>query len=251
MILRDDQIERYSRHILLPEIGGLGQKKLLSSKVLVIGAGGLGSPLLLYLAAAGIGTIGLIDDDVVELSNLQRQILHNEKTIGKKKTMSAVKLLNSLNSDVKIHPYTERLTSKNAEKIIALYDIVADGSDNFLTRLLVNDICFKTRKTLVSAAVLRFGGQLATFKSHSGPCYRCLYPEVHDQDDIPNCGESGIIGSMAGIMGSLQATEVIKELLEIGSSLSGYLLLVDGLTSTFRKIILPQDPSCHYHIATP
>jgi len=239
----EEQIHRYARHILLPEVGGVGQSRLLDSKVLVIGAGGLGSPLILYLAAAGVGTIGVVDDDVVELSNLQRQILHVTDSIGSAKVDSARRAVAAINPDVKLVPHPLRLTGENARSLIAQYDLVADGSDNFSTRFLANDAARAEGKTLVSAAVLRFEGQISTFKP-GGPCYRCLHPGDLSDADAPNCGQAGVFGAMAGLMGSLQAVEVLKELLGIGDSLSGSLLLVDGLSSSFRKVRLRQDPEC-------
>lgn len=239
----EQQIHRYARHILLPEVGGIGQSKLLAAKVLVIGAGGLGSPLLLYLAAAGVGTIGVVDDDRVELSNLQRQILHGTEAVGSPKVESAQRAVASINPDVRLVPHAVRLTRDNAADLIASYDVIADGSDNFSTRFLVNDAARAAGKILVSAAVLRFEGQIATFKP-GGPCYRCLHPDDLSDADGPNCGQAGVFGAMAGVMGSLQALEVLKEILGIGDSLSGSLILVDGLSAAFRKVRLPRDPAC-------
>jgi adenylyltransferase/sulfurtransferase len=239
----EEQIHRYARHILLPEVGGIGQAKLLAAKVLVIGAGGLGSPLILYLAAAGVGTIGVVDDDHVELSNLQRQILHGTEAVGSPKVESAQHTVASINPEVRLVPHRVRLTAENVEALIADYDLIADGSDNFATRFLVNDAARVAGKTLVSAAVLRFEGQIATYRP-GGPCYRCLYPDDLTDADQPNCGQAGVFGAMAGVMGSLQALEVLKEILGIGDSLSGNLLLVDGLSAAFRKVRLKQDPAC-------
>ena len=243
MDFTEEQIHRYARHILLPEVGGVGQAKLLAAKVLVIGAGGLGSPLILYLAAAGVGTIGVVDDDRVELSNLQRQILHGTEAVGSPKVESAARTVSSINPEVKLVPHPVRLTADNVDALIADYDIVADGSDNFATRFLVNDAVRAAGKTLVSAAVLRFEGQISTYRP-DGPCYRCLYPDDLTDADGPNCGQAGVFGAMAGVMGSLQALELLKEILGIGDSLSGNLLLVDGLSSSFRKVRLPRDPAC-------
>ena len=243
MDFTEDQIHRYARHILLPEVGGTGQARLLESKALVIGAGGLGSPLIMYLAAAGVGTIGVIDDDRVDLSNLQRQVVHSTERIGMAKAESARLAAAAINPDVRVIAHSERLTADNALDLIAGYDIVADGSDNFATRFLVNDACRLAGKTLVSAAVLRFDGQLATFKS-PGPCYRCLYPSEPPEGEVPTCAQAGVLGAMAGVMGTLQATEVLKELLGIGDSLSGSLLIVDALSTSFRKIRLKPDPAC-------
>ena len=222
MDFTEDQIQRYARHILLQEVGGIGQEKLLKAKVLVIGAGGLGSPLILYLAAAGVGTIGVVDDDKVDLSNLQRQIAHTTDRIGVSKTRSAKEAVAAINPDVTLVEHTMRLTVDNATTLIGGYDIVADGSDNFPTRFLVNDACFFAKKTLVSAAVLRFDGQLSTFKPHAGgPCYRCIYPEAPPAGQIPSCDEAGVLGAVAGVLGTLQATEVLKEILGIGDSMAG------------------------------
>ncbi len=239
----EDQIRRYARHILLPEVGGEGQAKLLNAKVLVIGAGGLGSPLILYLAAAGVGTIGVVDDDSVDLSNLQRQILHTTGRIGSSKVESAIQAVAAINPDVRIVPHAMRLEPANAMALIAQYDVIADGSDNFPTRFLVNDSCRLAGKILVSAAILRFDGQLATFKPQ-GPCYRCLFREPPPEGEIPTCAEAGVFGAVAGVMGSLQATEVLKEILGIGDSLSGRLLIWDALGQEFRKVRLKQDPDC-------
>ena len=243
MDFSEDQIHRYARHILLPEIGGEGQARLLQSKVLVVGAGGLGSPLILYLAAAGVGTIGVIDDDRVDLSNLQRQVLHATGRIGMGKAESARLAAAAVNPEVRVVAHPERITADNALTLVEAYDLVADGSDNFPTRFLVNDAARLAGKTLVSAAVLRFDGQLATFKP-PGPCYRCLYPAEPPEGEVPTCAEAGVLGAMAGVMGTLQAVEVAKELLGIGESLSGSLLIVDGLATGFRKIRLRPDPAC-------
>ncbi len=247
MEFSEAQIQRYARHIILSEVGGAGQSKLLESKVLVVGAGGLGSPALMYLAAAGVGTLGIVDDDQVSLSNLQRQIVHTSDRIGQDKTASAATTLAAINPDVTVIRHDERLTAGNVMSLIAGYDVVADGSDNFETRFLVNDACHMAGKTLVSAAILRFDGQLATFKSHEGganPCYRCIYPEAPPPGLIPSCAEGGVLGALAGTMGSLQATEVIKELLGIGESLSGSLMIYDGLSTSFRKVKVRPDPKC-------
>ena len=243
MDFSEEQIRRYARHIILPEVGGVGQARLLQSKVLLVGAGGLGSPLLLYLAAAGVGTIGLVDDDVVDLTNLQRQVAHGTERIGQAKVDSALLTVRSINPEVRLVPYRQRVTAENVLGLLADYDLVADGSDNLPTRFLLNDACRLAGKTLVSAAVLRFDGQLATFKA-PGPCYRCLYGEIPEEDALPSCAQAGVLGAMAGVMGSLQAVEMLKELLGIGESLSGSLLLVDALSSRFHKVRLPKDPAC-------
>ncbi len=247
MALSDDQLDRYARHIVLREVGGMGQQKLLNSKVLIIGAGGLGSPLVLYLAAAGVGTIGIVDDDEVDLSNLQRQIAHGVKDIGVKKVLSAQQTVADINPDVKIIPHPERLTRLNVENIFGGYDLVADGSDNFETRFLINDACYFLKKPLVSAAMLQFEGQLSTYKAHEGgenPCYRCIFPAPPPADVARTCGETGVLGALAGTMGSLQAVEVLKELLGIGESMSGKLLIYDALYSEFRKVKVKPDPAC-------
>ncbi len=247
MEFTDDQIERYARHIVLKEIGGAGQKRLLASRVLVVGAGGLGSPLALYLAAAGVGTIGIIDDDRVSLSNLQRQVLHTTADIGRAKTARAREAITALNPDVRVRVHDERLTPENALEIIRTYDIVADGSDNFPTRFLINDACYLSGRTLVSAAIGQFEGQLSTYKAHAGaefPCYRCIFPEPPPPGTVPSCSEGGIIGSLAGVMGSLQATEVIKEITGIGETMAGRLLIYDALATRFRTVRLRADPAC-------
>jgi adenylyltransferase/sulfurtransferase len=247
MDFSENQIERYARHIILAEVGGVGQAKLLDAKVLVIGAGGLGSPVLMYLAAAGVGTIGIIDDDTVSLSNLQRQIAHTTARVGQQKTVSARQTIADLNPEVRVVEHTERLTAANALVVIGGYNVIADGCDNFATRFLVNDACHIAGKTLVSAAVLRFDGQLATYKSHLGganPCYRCVFPEAPPDGLIPTCAEGGVLGALAGTMGTLQATEVLKEILGIGDSLSGWLMIYDGLATSFRKVKVRPDPAC-------
>ncbi|MDP6843326.1 MAG: molybdopterin-synthase adenylyltransferase MoeB [Rhodospirillales bacterium] len=243
----DQELKRYARHILLPEIGGPGQARLLGARVLVIGAGGLGSPVILYLAAAGIGTIGIIDDDEVDLSNLQRQVVHTTARIGAAKTESARQAVAAINPGITVNLLNKRLTRENAAAIIAEYDIVADGSDNFETRFLVNDACYFGAKTLVSAALLRFDGQLSTFRAHLGgenPCYRCIFGSPPPPETTPSCAETGVLGALAGAMGSLQAIEVVKELLDVGESLSGSLVIFDALSTTFRKVHVPPDPAC-------
>ncbi|GAB0116529.1 HesA/MoeB/ThiF family protein [Acidisoma sp. 7E03] len=243
----EEEIQRYSRHILLPEIGGTGQAALRRARVLIIGAGGLGSPLALYLAAAGIGTLGLVDDDRVELSNLQRQIAHATERLGERKTTSAAAAAQALNPLCRIEEHPARLDAANAADLVRRYDLVCDGSDNFTTRYLVADTCVRERRTLVSAAVLRFEGQLSVFKPHlhaDGPCYRCLYPEAPPPGLAPSCAEAGVLGAVTGVMGTLQATEVIKEILGLGESLSGRLLLWDALATRFRTIRVPRDPGC-------
>lgn len=241
----EDEIQRYSRHILLQEIGGTGQAKLRAARVLLIGAGGLGSPLMLYLAAAGIGTIGIVDDDMVDLSNLQRQIAHTTDRIGMAKVISAAQAATAINPNLKVEAHASRLGADNALDLIRRYDIVCDGTDNFGTRFLVADACALAKRTLVSAAVLRFEGQLSVFKPHEGgPCYRCLYPEPPPPGTVPTCSEAGVLGAVTGVMGTLQATEVLKEILGIGDTLSGRLLIWDALETRFRSIRLRPDPAC-------
>jgi len=247
MDFTDAQFERYARHLILDEVGEEGQARLLASRVLVVGAGGLGAPLLLYLAAAGVGTLGIIDDDVVELSNLHRQVIHTTDRLGWPKVKSAAAMLAQINPDIRVIQIDARLAADNARSIITDYDLVADGSDNFTTRFLLNDACFLLRKTLVSAALLRFDAQISTYKAYLGdphPCYRCLFPERPPEDLIPRCEQAGILGALAGAVGSLQAIEVLKELLGIGDSLSGHLLIYDGLAATFRKIRVRRDSAC-------
>ncbi|MBM9402117.1 molybdopterin-synthase adenylyltransferase MoeB [Gluconacetobacter azotocaptans] len=241
----ETEIQRYARHILLPEIGGAGQAALRDASVLVVGAGGLGSPVALYLAAAGVGRIGLVDDDVVDLSNLQRQIAHTTDRIGRRKVDSAAEAIHAVNPLVQVDRHPMRLDADNARALVARYDLVCDGCDNFGTRYLVADACALERRTLVSAAVLRFEGQVSTFRPHlGGPCYRCLYPSAPPADAVPSCAEAGVFGAVTGVMGTLQATEALKELLEIGESLSGRLLVWDALAARFHTIRLSPDPAC-------
>jgi molybdopterin/thiamine biosynthesis adenylyltransferase len=251
MDFTDEQVERYARHILLREVGGVGQEKLLNAKVLIVGAGGLGSPLILYLAAAGVGTIGIIDADTVDLSNLQRQVAHTTDRVGMSKVESAAMTARAINPGIQIDTIEARFDANNAMDVIAGYDIVADGSDNFATRFLINDACYLSGKTLVSAAILRFDGQLGTFKAHiqnedgsHGPCYRCIFREPPPAGDVASCAEAGVLGALCGTMGSLQATEVLKEIMGIGDSMSGHLMIVDGLAMEFRKIKVKSDPGC-------
>ncbi len=247
MELSEEQFHRYARHLILDEVGEEGQEKLLQSKVLVVGAGGLGAPLMLYLAAAGVGTLGIVDDDEVDLTNLQRQVIHMTDRVGDQKVASAADTIAALNPGIAVVPYDTRLTAENAADIIAGYDLVADGSDNFDTRYLLNDICYLLNKPLVSAALLRFEGQLFTFRRNdSAPtaCYRCLFAEAPPDDLVPRCDEAGILGALAGVMGSLQATEVLKELLGLGDSLAGRMLIYDALGPAFHPIKIPHDPSC-------
>jgi adenylyltransferase/sulfurtransferase len=248
MSLSDDELERYARHIVLREVGGTGQAKLTRARVLVVGAGGLGSPVILYLAAAGVGTIGIADFDTVSLSNLQRQIAHATKDVGRPKTDSARDAALAINPNVKIERHALRLAPDNALELISNYDIVADGSDNFATRFLINDACFLAKRTLVSAAVTEFDGQLATFKAHERghdyPCYRCLFPEAPPPGTAPSCSEAGVLGAAAGVMGTLQALEVIKEITGAGTSMAGRLLIYEALTTRFRTVTFKADPAC-------
>jgi len=247
MPISDAELERYARHIILDEVGEAGQERLLASKVLVVGAGGLGAPVLLYLAAAGVGTLGIVDDDEVELSNLQRQIVHASDRIGSAKVASAARTLAALNPEVAVIAKKTRLAAENAMALIAGYDLVVDGSDNFATRYLLNDACYFARIPLVAAALLRFEGQLSTYKAYlegEHPCYRCLFPEAPPADLIPRCEEAGIFGAVAGVLGSLQAVEALKELLGLGTGLSGELLSYDALSATLRKFKVPRDPAC-------
>jgi adenylyltransferase/sulfurtransferase len=247
MTLTDAQFERYARHLILDEVGEGGQAKLMASRVLVVGAGGLGSPLLLYLAAAGIGTLGVVDDDTVDLSNLQRQIVHPTSSIGTAKVESARTTIASINPEIAVEMHRCRLDQANARELVRRYDLVADGSDNFATRYLLNDVCYAERRTLVGGALSPFDGQLSTFKAYLGPphpCYRCLFREPPPSDLVPRCETAGILGAVAGVIGTLQATEVLKELLGLGESLSGQLLMYDALRASFHKIKLPRDPEC-------
>ncbi len=251
MDFSEEQINRYARHILLREVGGQGQQKLLNAKILVIGAGGLGSPNILYLAAAGVGTIGIVDDDNVDLSNLQRQVIHGTSDIGRSKVASSASSVAAINPDVKVVAHQERLNSTNIRELIGQYDIIADGSDNFATRFLVNDVCVFLKKTLVSAAILRFDAQLATYRpfpgpngEEPGPCYRCIFREAPPDGQTPSCAEAGVMGTLCGMVGSFQATEVVKEILGIGESMVGHLMIIDGLSATFRKISVRRDPKC-------
>lgn len=242
--LRADQVARYSRHTLIPEVGVAGQVKLLRSKVLCIGAGGLGSPSSMYLAAAGVGTIGIIDDDVVDASNLQRQILHSTERLGTAKVDSAEATLVALNPDVKVDKHRTRITAANALELIAPYDVVIDGADNFATRYLVNDCALRLAKPVVHASIFRFEGQITVFPAAGSPCYRCLYPEPPPAEEAPSCAEAGVLGVLPGIMGVLQATEAIKLLLGLGDPLAGRLVVYDALKTRFRELKLRRDPKC-------
>ncbi|MEC8100126.1 MAG: HesA/MoeB/ThiF family protein [Pseudomonadota bacterium] len=250
MDLTEKNLERYSRNILLPEIGGNGQQKLLNAKVLVVGAGGLGSPVIMYLAALGVGNITIVDHDKVELSNLQRQIIHNTENIGVQKSESAAKFVKKLNPEINITCLNEKLSEKNADNLISKHDIIADGSDNFETRYLVADKSFILKKTLVAAAITKYEGQISTWKRNNNkidyPCFRCLFPNKPTNSLVNNCSSNGVIGSLGGFMGSLQATEIIKEILDIGTTLAGYINLYDVLNNNFRKIKINVDPNCFF-----
>jgi molybdopterin/thiamine biosynthesis adenylyltransferase/rhodanese-related sulfurtransferase len=239
-----EQRTRYGRHILLPEVGESGQQKLLESKVLLLGAGGLGSPAALYLAAAGVGTLGIVDMDVVDSSNLQRQILHNMDRIGERKVDSAKKTLTALNPDVDVVTYDVRLGADNVVEIISGYDVVVDGTDNFPTRYLLNDASLLTRVPVVHGSIFRFEGQVSVFKPYEGPCYRCFLPEPPPAELAPSCAEAGVLGVLPGIIGSIQALEAIKLLLDLGEPLVGRLLAYDALEETFRNFKVRPDPEC-------
>ena len=243
-VLSPEQRVRYGRHILLPEVGESGQQRLLESKVLLLGAGGLGSPAALYLAAAGVGTLGIVDMDVVDSSNLQRQILHNVERIGDRKVDSAKKTLTALNPDVDVVTYDVRLGADNVVDIISGYDVVVDGTDNFPTRYLLNDASLLARVPVVHGSIFRFEGQVTVFKPYEGPCYRCLLPEPPPPELAPSCAEAGVLGVLPGIIGSIQALETIKLLLDIGEPLVGRLLAYDALEQSFRSFKVRRDPQC-------
>jgi molybdopterin/thiamine biosynthesis adenylyltransferase len=249
MMFSDDELERYARHLVLREVGGAGQQRLKQARVLIIGAGGLGSPVIQYLAAAGVGTIGIVDDDAVSLSNLQRQVIHDTASVGAPKGESACAAVARLNPHVKVEVHTVRLVDANADALVAAYDLVADGSDNAATRYAVSDACFRQQRTLVSAAVGRFDGSVTTLKPHLRdaegtplPTYRCLFPSMPPGDFLPACSEVGIVGALVGVVGALQAVEVIKEIVGIGESLVGKLLLYDALAARFETISYVWDP---------
>ncbi len=243
-MLAPDQLQRYARHLTLPEVGVTGQDRLQAARVLLIGAGGLGSPVALYLAAAGIGTLGIVDDDVVDLSNLQRQVLHGTAAIGLPKIASARQRLADLNPDVAVETFGERLTSANAREVIRQFDLVIDGSDNFPTRYLVNDACVLERVPFVYGSIYRFEGQLSLFGAPDGPCYRCLFAEPPAPELVPSCIDAGVLGVLPGIIGTLQALEAIKWILGLGTSTIGRLLLFDALKLEMREISLRRDPAC-------
>lgn len=244
MTLNHEEIQRYGRHLVLPEVGVEGQEKLKVARVLLVGVGGLGSPAALYLAAAGVGTLGLVDDDLVDRSNLQRQVLYGERDVGRSKVEAAAERLRDLNPHIAIEQHHERLDIGNIERLIAGYDLVLDGSDNFPTRYLVNDACVIARKPLVWGAVQRFEGQVALFAAPGGPCYRCLFPEPPPPGMVPSCAEGGVLGVLPGIIGSLQATECIRWILGLGESLLGRLLIFDAIRLRFRELSLAPGESC-------
>jgi len=239
----EEQVRRYSRHIILPEVGGRGQRKLLNSKVLLIGAGGLGSPAALYLAAAGVGSLGIVDFDVVDLSNLQRQILHHVRDIGRPKVDSAIDTIREINPDVKVIPYQVALSSENAREIFAPYDVIVNGSDNFPTRYLANDACVLMKKPLVDGSIFKFEGQATVYLPGKG-CYRCLYPAPPPPGVVPSCAEAGVLGVICGVVASIQGIETIKLLLGLGDPLAGRLLLFDALGMEFREVKIRRDPLC-------
>jgi sulfur-carrier protein adenylyltransferase/sulfurtransferase len=243
-LFTEEQVRRYSRHMLLPQVGALGQKKLMNARVLMLGAGGLGSPAALYLAAAGVGTIGIVDFDTVDLSNLQRQILHRVETVGMSKVDSAEQTLKSINPDVNVVKFKSRLYSDNVFEIIKDFDIVVDGTDNFQTRYLINDATVMTGKSVVHGSIFQFDGQVTVFKPKEGPCYRCLFPSPPPPGAVPNCAEAGVLGVLPGIVGSIQAVEAIKLILGEGEPLIGRLLIFDALAMEFSEVKIRRDPNC-------
>ncbi len=240
----EEQVRRYSRHMLLPTVGAMGQKKLLNARVLLLGAGGLGSPAALYLAAAGVGTIGIVDFDTVDLSNLQRQILHRQEDVGKPKVESAMRTLKSLNPDVNVVPFRTRLYSDNVFDIIKDFDYIVDGTDNFQTRYLINYASVMTNKTVIHGSIFQFDGQVTVFKPHEGPCYRFLFPQPPPPGAVPNCAEAGVFGVLPGIVGSIQAVETLKLILGEGEPLVGRLLIFDALAMEFSEVKIRRDPNC-------
>jgi adenylyltransferase/sulfurtransferase len=238
-----EQVARYSRHIIMPQVGSVGQRRLMDAKVLIIGAGGLGSPVAVYLALAGVGRIGIVDFDVVDLSNLQRQILHRNDRVGMRKVESARLTIQSLNPEVEVVAHEEPITSDNAFRIIQPYDIVINGADNFPTRYLVNDACYLLKKPLVDGSILLFEGQATTYLPGKG-CYRCLFPTPPPPGEVPSCAEAGVLGALTGIVGSIQATEAIKQIVGIGDALAGRLLLIDALGMEFRVVKVRRNPKC-------
>ena len=253
MAFTDEQMERYSRHIILKEVGVKGQKKLMEGKVLIIGAGGLGSPAAMYLAAAGVGTIGIADADAVDLSNLQRQIIHSTSDVGKPKVISAKETMNALNGDVKVRAYHEWINSSNITDIIndENYDFIIDGTDNFPVKFLINDACVMLKKPFSHAGIIRFQGQLLTYLPGGGPCYRCVFHNPPPPDAVPTCRQAGVLGVMGGVIGTLQAAEALKYLLGMEGLLNGYLLTYNALSMDFRKVKIAPDPRCQVCGAEP
>ncbi len=251
MAMTDEQLERYSRHIILKEVGVKGQKKLLNAKVLIIGAGGLGAPAAMYLAAAGVGTIGIVDADEVDLSNLQRQIIHATKDLGKPKVESAKETMEEMNPDIQVNTYQMFVDSTNIRELIREYDFVLDGTDNFPAKFLINDACVMEKKPFSHAGIIRFKGQLMTYVPGQGPCYRCVFKNPPPKDAVPTCKQAGVIGAMGGVIGSLQAMEAVKYILGVGDLLTGSLLTYDALSMDFHKIKLPKAskscPICGEH----
>ena len=241
------QIDRYSRQIILKKIGTVGQKKLLKAGVLIVGAGGLGSPIAIYLAALGVGNIGIVDKDSVKISNLSRQIIFTNRDINKKKSVVAARKIKKINPDIKVKSFFKKITKSNIKEIAKNFDIIVDGSDNFRTRFLINDFCFKNKKILISGAISKFEGQVYTFNftNKKSPCLRCFIPRMPNNPDIDNCEYEGILGTLGGIIGSIQANEVIKEILQIGETLCGKILIIDGLKLSFRKVILNKRSNCY------
>ena len=245
MAFTDDQLERYSRHLILKEIGVRGQKKLLAARVLVIGAGGLGSPAAMYLAAAGVGTIGIVDDDVVDLSNLQRQIIHGTGNVGMPKVESAAETVTSINPDVTVKPYHIRVSAGNIAELIAGYDVIVDAADNFSTKFLINDACVLAGKPYIYGGALRFEGQLMTYVPGRGPCYRCIFRDMPAAGEVPSCKEAGVLGAVVGVIGSMQAVEAMKLILGVGKPLTARLMTFDALAMTCRAVPLPErEPDC-------
>ncbi|MDR2554634.1 MAG: molybdopterin-synthase adenylyltransferase MoeB [Fibromonadaceae bacterium] len=244
MALSNEQLERYSRHIILSEVGAKGQKKILDSKVLIIGAGGLGAPAALYLAAAGVGTIGIADADEVDLSNLQRQVIHTTPDVGKAKVLSAQETMNAINPQITVNTYRQFVDASNIMDLIADYDFILDGTDNFPAKFLINDACVLAKKPFSHAGIIRFKGQLMTYVPDKGPCYRCVFREPPPPDAVPTCRQAGVIGAMGGVIGSLQAMEAIKYIIGKGDLLTGYLLTYDALKMDFRKVKLPKVSNC-------
>jgi molybdopterin/thiamine biosynthesis adenylyltransferase len=244
MPFSNEQMERYSRHIILPEVGVKGQKKLLNAKVLIIGAGGLGAPAALYLAAAGVGTIGIADADEVDLSNLQRQVIHTTPDVGKAKVQSAKETMEAINSDVTVNAYRVFVDAGNISGLIGGYDYIIDGTDNFPAKFLINDACVLAKKPFSHAGIIRFKGQLMTYVPGQGPCYRCVFKEPPPPEAVPTCKQAGVIGAVGGVIGSLQAMDAIKYIIGKGELLTGYLLTYDALKMEFRKIRLPDNKNC-------